>query len=178
MKTDKKGFLMNIVLIILVIILAGALIYVTLGKKPEKTPETSVTQNTIPKQESKTTIPEEYVKKTQDSANQATFVFAIPVKKQDITGANIKHCVVSASAGAQAGGIEPECTETTSVNSFFLKYDDNTRTLVISDPTPGEWGHESGPFRIGCAACFSTIEFSHIHTMDGRLLPKKIVTVY
>lgn len=172
----QKGSV-NRILIFFIIVLSIALIYVTFIKKPSRTDQTPQT-NSQNKEQNKIIIPEEYVKKNEDSANQATFVFAVPVKKQDIIGANIKYCIVSASAGAEASGRQSECKETTLANSFSLKYDETTRTLVISDPTPGEWGADSGPFRTGCAACFSTVEFSGIHTSSGQLLPRKVITVY
>lgn len=174
---NQKKF-SNIILIIVVVILASMLVYVTLIKKSVSTESQSNNSQNIPTQKNKIYIPEEYVEKTEDSANQATFVFAIPVKKQDIVGTNIRHCIVSASAGAQADGRQPECKETTLANSFSLQYNENTRTLIISDPTPGEWGVDSGPFRVGCAACFSAIEFNGIYTSDEQLLPKKMITVY
>ena len=168
----QKGSV-NILLVVLAIILAVALLYVALFKKEKTIDETQ--QPAPVETENKITIPKEYVKKTDDSANEATFVFAVPVKKQDIVGDNIKYCVFSASAGSD--GV-PECKETTPENSFLLQYNENTRTLRISDPSPGEWGEDSGPFRIGCAACFSAVEFEGIRTLDGQLLPKKTITVY
>ncbi|HTE49016.1 MAG TPA: hypothetical protein VK675_03865 [Candidatus Paceibacterota bacterium] len=173
----KRNILVNKILVVLVIILASSLLFETYNKKPSSTGqvEPANSQNT---QKIKNTVPKEYVKKTDDSANKATFVFVVPVKKQDIIGANIRYCIVSASAGAQAEGREEECKETILSNSFSLQYNEATRALIISDPTPGEWGPDGGPFRIGCAACFSVIEFNGIHTSDGQLLPKAVVTVY
>jgi len=174
--TRKQNIFVNKVLVVLVVVLAGALLYKTYFKKPISTNQIQQA-NSQNSEQTKITIPKEYVKKIADSANRATFVFAIPVKKQDIIGANIRYCVVSASAGSQSEGREEECKETILSNSFSLQYNEATWTLEISDPTPGEWGPDSGPFRIGCAACFSVIEFNGIHTANGQLLPKAVVTV-
>jgi len=117
----------------------------------------------------------EYVKLSQVNANVATFVFAEPVNKNDLIGANIKQCAISTSVGAEIDERQPLCTEITSANKFLLEYNEDTRTLTISGPNQGT-GIGQGPFELTCASCYLTIEFNGIHTPDGQLLPKTMIT--
>lgn len=120
----------------------------------------------------------EYIKVIQNNANQATFIFSNSVRKQNIIGPNIRYCVLDLNASAQTNGSKPECKETTIANDFSLQYNESTRTLIISYLKLGEFGASNGAFRIGCASCMSAVEFSNIYTLNGQLLPKKMVNVY
>lgn len=153
----KKGNA-ALVLIILAVVVVGALWFGGFNK------------------EGKISVPENYVELAESSANEAKFVFAVPVEKSGFVGANIRHCVISVSAGSADSS--PVCKDMMPDNGFSLAYDEATRTLTVSDPTPGEWGAQNGPFRIGCAACASAVEFSGLRTTGGQLLPKKMVVVY
>ncbi len=158
-------------IIVPVIIVILLIIFFATRKSPTPIP-TQQTQNP-------TSIPEQYVRKTKDEANQAVFVFDVPIKEEDIVGKNIKHCTLNASVAAEYDNSEPDCVETVPENALDIKYDKSTRTLTVFDPNPGhEWGMNNGPFRIGCAACMSAVEFSGIHTTDGKLLPDLLVNVY
>jgi hypothetical protein len=125
--------------------------------------------------QNKISIPAEYVKPIPPhDARHATFLFAVPINAEDITGNNVKTCIVSGSA-SNAGD-----TTCASLNGIDLKYNSATRTLSLTDVTVGnsQWQEGFGPFRTGCAACSEVVEFTGIHTTDGQELPKKLVGAY
>jgi hypothetical protein len=153
---SKQGITI-IVLIILILVLGGALAYV------------NSTDNI--------SIPDEYVKVTKSDTNSATLIFEVLVDAADVNGNNVSHCIVSMSAGSERDGRGPECEPATKENGFTLDYDSKDRVLIITGDS-AEWGLNNGPFRVGCAACESAVQFKNIRTTDGQLLPEKIISVY
>ena len=140
--------------------------------------ETNVVTNNEGEDKDRENVPEEYIKLNKNDAESATFTFLVPVNAADITGNNIYHCVVNVSARAEADGEQPECKNATKDNKFSISYNPNNRTLVIETTNLSEWGINSGPFKIGCAACISAVKFTNIHTESGLLLKEKLVAVY
>ncbi len=176
----NKKSLLTIIILIVVAILAAIMFGVALWDRDDKVvpPTETNTRSTTTPATSFANLPVEYVKLTNNTASEARFVFAIPVNAGDIKSTNIRHCVINVSVSAEAENVEPECNDASPANGFTLEYNASSRTLKIVNTKPEDWGANSGPFKIGCAACVSAVEFGGIRTPSGELFPTKLVEVY
>lgn len=172
----------GIISITAVLFVGAYLIFWSQGDKaetPQNSPEPKITSSGTPVPAlKKIQIPTEYASLAKSDANYASFAFVIPLDPTYITAKNVRHCVISVSAGALAEGRKPDCSDTSEENGFVLDYNKNTGILTVSNTKPEDWGINSGPFRIGCAACESAVEFSNFRTSDGQTIPTKMMSVY